>query len=319
MEIALFHRHLICCCFGTIFVSASANADGWKLDRTAYAFGTIALDAEEIVWDTDFGGEANNERLSQLNWNTYWAPTFSANAQLSYGDKLGVEFQTRFAITGDSFMSDYDWLYYHSTDEDSWSHRSYSDDTRLKYYYELGANIHRDFELEDSGIKLSPALGFNFTNLRWKAYGGEYVYSIDDFRDSEGEFPDDEAGIAYRMRYLTPYIGLTLSRQFGDYSLSATGKYGRSLRADVFDQHFVRDLEISANAPSLHYLSAEIELRRAINENFDVFASLDWQHFERQTMTSHYKYKYEPDFDYPDGAAAALDTSSLSFGTVYKF
>lgn len=44
--------------------------------------------------------------------------------------------------------------------------------------------------------------GFKYTNMKWKAYGGSYIYSGDGFgfREDRGKFPDGEPVIDYEQR-----------------------------------------------------------------------------------------------------------------------
>ncbi|MBX8819108.1 omptin family outer membrane protease, partial [Ochrobactrum sp. MR31] len=88
-------------------------------------------------------------------------------------------------------MKDYDWLMdppagYGS---DAWSHRSIHPDTQLNRYITADLALGHNFYVNETAL-LNLHGGFKYTNVKWDAYGGSYIYSRNEFRDDVGDLSD---------------------------------------------------------------------------------------------------------------------------------
>ncbi len=317
MNIRFISTCFVVCSIG--YSSAQADDFVVKLKDSHYSFGILNLYAEEIVWDNTLGGAPANEKLSQLNWSTYWAPSISAGIVLGFGDHFDLNADATFSLSGDSYMVDYDWLVFSSTEPDSWSERSRHEDTRLDYFYSFDVSASKTYAVYDKQLLITPMIGANYTRTKWTAYGGDYVYSYDDFRDEVGTFPDGEKGISYRMSYFSPYIGARLAHDYGNFQLETYGKIGFSL-ANVADQHFMAGLDFEGHYDPNIYTSAGVKLTYQVVDNLSGYVGFDWQGFPQNTGdTDVYDLIYDESSSFPDGEATSLRAYKIDFGMSYSF
>lgn len=90
-------------------------------------------------------------------------------------------------------MEDYDWA---SGDYafDNWTDQSIHPGADLDRYINLDAAIGKNFAM-DENITINLHGRFKYTNVKWTAHGGSYIYSKLGFRDDFGKFTAGEKGI----------------------------------------------------------------------------------------------------------------------------
>ncbi len=208
------------------------------------ALGIVSLEANELV----YFNAGSDVRLSQLIWQST-APVLTAGLDVSLPEGWTFTAKAEVAMSGDSYMEDYDWLspYATGTGDDDWSDRSQHPDTRLDWYFNgtmlLGYNL-----VNSDGVKLNVNGGLKYTDVQWAAYGGSYVYSDGGYRNDVGNFPDGEKGITYRQMFPAIVAGLDGEVSDGDWTFAGGAHAGLTFSAKDDDRHWMR-------TPPLQFLS----------------------------------------------------------------
>lgn len=221
--------------------------------------GLLNIEAREYVYLGD-------DKASQLDWDTDGVVLYTASAGADLGESWYVKGKLELGLGGDGHMVDYDWVPEFAIDQsmDGWSDRSIHPDTRLDYYFSGTAEIGRTiFTDEDSNVSVGG--GFKYTEVRWEAFGGSYIYSNEDVgvRNDVGEVPDGLKGISYRQRIPTVFLGVDGSTRFDRFTLSGGIKGGMTLGIDDKDDHWLNEARVFGSmktAPVL-MLNAEIDYR----------------------------------------------------------
>lgn len=235
------------------------------------SIGVISLEANELVYD-DVGSDT---RLSQLIWQST-APVLTAGLDVSLPEGWTFTAKAQVAMSGDSYMEDYDWIppYATGTGDDDWSDRSQHPDTRLDWYFNgsllLGYNL-----LNADGVKLNVNGGFKYTDVQWAAYGGSYVYSENGYHDEVGEFPAGEKGITYRQMFPAVVVGLDGEITDGDWTFGAGAHAGLTFNAQDDDHHWQRTppLDFIDKLVSAPLVSAEASVGYKIADKTQIYLS----------------------------------------------
>lgn len=207
-------------------------------DRTVElrgSIGVIGLEAREHVFPT--AGSTDN--LSLLIWQSA-APMATGDVRVRLPDDWTVSGRLRAAISGTSYMEDYDWTGAHfvSYDFDDWTHRSQHPDTNLDWYFDGSLAVGRDVMVEDA-VRVNLNGGFKYTDVQWTARGGSYVYSVGGFRDTNGNLADTPA-ITYRQQLPTLFAGLDIEAVENGWTYGVSAKGGMTLFGLATDQHWMR-------------------------------------------------------------------------------
>ncbi|WP_027038423.1 omptin family outer membrane protease [Mesorhizobium ciceri] len=233
-------------CTSSIATLAFATVCTWSAfataaDRTIYSapdkslvflggVGYTWLKADELVFDS-----AGN-RISKLIWQTN-APVLTAGLT---ADANGWTFSANAVVgfSGNSHMEDYDWLELApSFAAADWSNQSIHPDTHLDRYINLDLAAGRDFAI-DEVTTLNLHGGFKYTNVKWSAYGGSYIGSVERFRDTRGKFPHDEPLVDYEQRYPGFFLGVEATTKLDNWALSGLVRGGLSINARAIDLHW---------------------------------------------------------------------------------
>nr|WP_170954339.1 MULTISPECIES: omptin family outer membrane protease [Mesorhizobium] len=97
--------------------------------------------------------------------------------------------------------------------------------TRLDRYIDLDIAAGPDFVINDATV-INLHGGVKYTDMKWKAYGGSYIYSGEGFRDYRG-VPGPKPGIDYEQRYFGLFLGAEATTTLGN--LSALGPAAQRL------------------------------------------------------------------------------------------
>lgn len=256
--------------------------------RLRASLGATYLQGNEFVY-------AGTYRVSKLIWETT-APLLrgSISADLGYGISISAE--GSMAFNGDSHMVDYDWLHGDDTHE-NWTHRSEHPDTSLEHFWTGAATIGYDLaNVEDAVIRLHG--GFQYTDVKWNAFGGSYVYSSDTgFRDLVGSISPGEPAISYRQQMPEVFLGVDGEQYYGALRVGALMRAGLVVGAVATDDHWLRDLRFTDTI----YVQPAVELGLDAGYALGSHAEL--------TLGGRLKHMFEQ-----RGDAAAYDTAS---GTTY--
>lgn len=197
--------------------------------------GMASISADERVYAATTG----EENLSLLQWRST-APIASLDAKARFGDAWTLRGHVDAAIAGDSNMTDYDWLGGDYT-FDNWTDRSISPNTTLNWYLSGDIAVGRDLPIND-GLRLNVNGGIKYTDIKWTAVGGSYLYSTGGgFRNTPGTLPN-VPGIDYRMQLPTPFLGIDADLKDGPWTLDTSARAGMTAYASDTDNHYLRDL-----------------------------------------------------------------------------
>lgn len=290
-------------------LTGGALADGPSVHG---GIGLISINAHEYVFDGDL-------TLSHLIWQSR-APVLMVGFDFDRG-RVTFDADLDYAFRGDSRMEDYDWLepYVFSYDADDWTDRSIHEDTDLAHYLRgsivLGYNL-----VEDDGLTVNVGAGFRYTDVKWDAYGGTFVYSVSGFRDTVGSFTPGEPGISYRQQFPETFIGLDIGMVHGAWTMGLEAEAGITIRAHATDDHWMRDLrfvDYLYHAPTLR-LGASVGY--AMSERASILAGIDYSKiFTARADTIETDTVTLETATYLDGAGASLRTISASVGFAMAF
>jgi outer membrane protease len=278
-----------------------SSADGTVIFRGSY--GITAIKANELVWE----GKA---KVSQLIWKSQGISTFTGDATFALDKSFYVKAIGTIGFGGDGYMADYDWF----NAGGPWTHRSQHPDTRLDHYFALSLEAGREI-LSHDGTSVSLGGGFKYTDVKWSAYGGSYVYSDSGFRADRGKFPDGEKGISYQQQWPVPYLGVNLSHTEGDWTFGSALQGGIAVGADGTDDHWMRDLRFIDHfdtTPAV-MISASAEYEFRPSTAFYVSGSFDHM-FRTRADTDMINKTTGGKREFPDGAGADYQSVTVSLG-----
>lgn len=226
------------------------SADGAVVFRGSY--GITAIEANELVYD-------GKQKLSQLIWESSAVSTFTGQVKIDL-DHFFLRATGTIGVGGDGHMRDYDWL----VEDRPWSDRSIHPDTRLNHYFSGTIEAGREV-LSRDGTTVSLGGGVKYTDVKWTAWGGSFVYTSSDFRDTKGDFPDKDKGISFRQQWPVPFLGIDLTHSEGAWTFSGAFQGGVAVNGKGTDDHWMRDLRfidrVEATPAVMITGSAEYEFR----------------------------------------------------------
>ena len=226
------------------------SVDGTVVFRGSY--GITAIEANELVY-------SGKQKISQLIWQSTAVSTFTGQVKVDF-DRFFLRATGTMGLDGDGHMRDYDWL----VEGKPWSHRSVHPDTRLNHYFTGGIETGREV-LSYDGTMISLGGGIKYTDVKWTGWGGSFVYTSTDFRDTKGKFPDDEKGISYRQQWPVPFLGVDLTHNEGPWTFAGAFQGGVAINGKGTDDHWMRDLRFIDHVETTPAVmitgSAECEVR----------------------------------------------------------
>ncbi|MCC5780474.1 omptin family outer membrane protease [Nitratireductor sp. B36] len=247
-------------------------------DRAVTFIGGVGytfLEAEEIVYDS-----AGN-RISALFWESE-APVLTGGLRARLAGPWTLAANATVGLSGNSGMEDYDWLDASpSYAFNDWSDRSVHPDTELNHYFTGDIALGRDFEIRDS-VTLNLHGGFTYTDVKWTAFGGSYVYSENGFRDEQGDFRDSERGISYQQKFPGVFIGAEATSRHKGWTFSLQARGGLNFKVEDEDHHWSRDLRFNGDFGTMPFLSLSGRVEHSISNNANLFLAGSFeQHFDR--------------------------------------
>jgi outer membrane protease len=281
------------------------SADGEVVFKGSY--GITAIEAHELVYQ-------GKNKISQLIWQSTAVSTFTGQVKVDL-DRFFLRATGTIGVGGDGYMRDFDWQQANMP----WTDRSQHPDTTLNHYVTGSIEAGREV-LNLDGTVVSLAAGFKYTDVQWSAWGGSYVYSFSDFRDSRGKFPDNQKGITYRQQWPVPFLGLDLARSEGPWTFLGSFQGGVAIDGTGTDNHWLRNLlfvdHVDMTPAVMATASVEYEFRPdtaffvsgAVDKIFRARADTD----ARDTVNNiHERYK--------NGAGADFLSGTISLGLRGKF
>ncbi len=268
------------------------------------SIGLALLEANEFVYETDDGSTT-----SQLIWESTGVPVATFEAEWQAGERLVLAGSLSLGLGRDSHMVDYDWL----VEGQDWSERSQHPDTELDRYVTVDVSARYDFLKRERG-RLGLTGGFSYTNVKWTARGGDFVYSSPgDFRDQVGSFPDGQKGISYEQQLPAIYAGPAAAISFWDMTLSGRAVGGITLEGRDVDDHWNRNLRFEENFDPAPYLGLAARLDVPIGPGADLFLGGRYQRHFLMKGTTTITDSGSGEVEFLDGDAAGASFSALTF------
>lgn len=237
--------------------------------------GYTRLEGNELVYD----GAGN--RISHLIWKTE-APVINLGVDGTFGQGWTVAGKAQFGFNGNSDMKDYDWA---NGDFafDNWSDRSIHPDTALDRYINLDIAVGKNFDVSEDAI-LNLHGGVKYTNVKWTAYGGSYIYSTPGlgFRGDVGVSPAGEKAITFEQRYPGLFIGGKATITSGEWTLTGLVRGGLTVGATDTDHHWLRNLRFEEKYRAIPFVVLGAEGSYRVSERTQLTIGADFERFFRK-------------------------------------
>jgi len=281
------------------------SADGQVVFRGSY--GITAIEANEVVYQ-------GKRKISQLIWQSSAVSTFTGDLKVDM-DRFFLRANASVGLGGDGHMRDYDWL----VSDKPWSHRSTHPDTRLNHYFTGSLEAGRAV-LSSDDTTISLGAGIKYTDVKWTAWGGSYVYSDTGFRKDKGDFPDGEKGISYRQQWPVPFLGIDISHSEGPWTFSGAFQGGVAVNGKGTDDHWMRDLRFIDNVETTPAVMISASAEYEVRPDIAFYVSGAFDQVIRGRADTDMIDKVSGDLiRFPDGAGADYMSMTVSLGLRGKF
>ncbi len=274
--------------------------------------GYLSGTAKEFVYDPSSGS-----KLSELDWQLNNAAIVKGAADLALTDWFSLSLSGWTAIGSDSVLDDYDWLVPSTT---QWSDHSHHSDTRLRSATQttLGVAL-RLYHAHD--VSLSAVAGYQWTQFKWRAYGGSYVYTTTTFRDTIGSFTPGQLVGAYSQHYQTPFLGIA-----GTYDLNSDWQLSAALKGSPWgvsgsdlDNHALRSTIFTESTSKSQFFSMSIGAAYAFNARTQLAGTIDYQSYSQGKASSSALDQTTGTTSYTPGNAAGLGNDALTAGISLRY
>lgn len=209
----------------------------------------------------------SRSKLSQLDWKAQ-ALTLGVRAAVRPLENVTLRGSIWAAVASEADMRDRDWMF-GNQGSDYWTHQSLHPNTRVPKAWQADVSgAYRFFE--DGDVAVAALAGYRHYDIKYRAYGGSYTYSVNGFRDVTGVFAPSQLTISYRQQWDTPYLGLGTYYQGKTLSLAAEiygspVSFGRdrdyhALRHTLFTEKFTPSGMIGANIAVEYPITSALSL-----------------------------------------------------------
>lgn len=297
---------------GTASATESAPVFSDQDVSVSGGIGLLNIDASEFVYDGDY-------KLSQLDWESRGIVLFSLEAEAELqGDYL---LKANFGVggLGDGFMTDYDWLSNGPNGMDDWTDRSRHPDTGLQHYAAGSLELYRRLWADDDrSLKIGG--GLKYTDVKWTANGGSYIYSRPGYRDTTGTFNDDERVISYRMQMPLTYASVAATQNIDRWSLGGTLKAGLSLGINDIDDHWLKSNRFYDRMNPAPMIGVDVTANYAVTDDFSIYLGGSFEKiFEAGGSMEVVHTKTGATTNIDGGAGANYQSVNLTFGIKRQF
>lgn len=274
--------------------------------------GYLTGEATEIVYWPSVG----NHKASELTWKIDNLFMIGIDAQMKVQNWLTVNFDGWFkAFDGDGTMDDYDW----QVPGLDWTDWSTHDDTDVTEASIIDLNADFAFFRTDSAA-FSAIVGYKRDNFGWESYGGDYVYSVNGFRDTAGSFPDGLLGIGYEQTYDSLYFGMGFAAYFTKFELAGRMIYSPIVQGEATDNHYLRNLVTYDDIEDGDMFAFDISGNYLINRNLSVLMAYSYQKYDTTQGDAEWQFLDEGvAYFIVDGAGMDLTYSLFSVSLRYTF
>jgi outer membrane protease len=279
-------------------------------------FGAIGIEAREYVYNLS----GSEDVLSLLIWQSV-APMATIDLKANLPDNWTLRARGRAAMSGDSYMEDYDWLtpFRPSFAFNDWTHRSQHPNTNLDWYLDGSIAIGKNLLVEPNAT-LNVNGGLRYTDIQWAARGGSFTYSVGGFRDTSGEFAD-VPGITYRQQLPVLFAGIDAEVTDGPWTYTADAQAGVVLFGLATDHHWMRDLRFLDIIRPAPVFSASASMAYDFSDNMGVFlgGSVEKMMVARADAETYDIPSGTQLSSFPNSSGAELGTISVTAGLKGSF
>ncbi|WP_235824296.1 omptin family outer membrane protease [Brucella anthropi] len=295
----------------------SADISNKKTTDINYTFsggiGYSWIKADEIVYDQD-------NRISHLIWKSQM-PVLSGKITADIGSDLTFSGNLKVGLTGSGNLHDYDWLSdasgFSGYDFNNWTDHSQSE-TDLDRYISFDVALGHNFVINPQNT-LNIHGGFKYTNVKWTASGGDYVYSSKGFRDTTSTLPDGKV-ISYEQRLPALFIGSEWTTNVDRWSFSALGRAGLTVSGKDLDDHWLRDLHFIDTFNRAPFFELQANASYSFNEQTSLYVTAGFEkHMKMRGDTQIFDHADSTMSFASDGAGASLQAATVSAGLKVKF
>jgi len=196
------------------------------------------------------------------------------------GGALTWKVAERFRINGGAWMGlsegsgemlDYDWV----VDGMEWTHYSRSDVDVTDATF-IDVNLAWQF-VRAGDFSLDALVGIKNSTFAWENYGGEYIYSVNGFRDEVGTFEEGEVGITYEQSFTIPYLGVMAAYHSESVDIGAYLIGSAFGTANDKDHHVMTGVHYEEEFDAVPYVAAGITAVWRFAERFYVSAGVEYE------------------------------------------
>ncbi len=269
---------------GVWLVAGAAVADVLGDDETA-TLPSVSADAEHLAskfsvaasirWQRGKAKElvyAGPFKISELTWDIQDLAYVGLTLRVALGARWALEASHWEAVTaGSGGMTNYDFLIPGFPEWTDFSdgpvdmNRAYMSDIRM---------IWAAWEQKQTQFQLQG--GYRQSHWDWSQYGGDFVYSVNGFRDFVGSFPSRENGINYEQTFHIPYFGVGVQANRRMLEFSGYLQYSPFAWADAFDEHVLRELFFEDTFRGIDYFGAGASVIYPLGERWYLSGAWDW-------------------------------------------
>ncbi|THV14032.1 omptin family outer membrane protease [Rhizobium rhizophilum] len=257
---------------GIVLAAAPVSAQDARFGKSDGSFryfagiGMANIKAGEYVY-------SGNRKISQLDWESKGVKTGTIGGEVDIGYAWRLKGRLDVGLGGDGYMEDWDWL---STSYSGWTHQSLHPDTELDRY--INVLLEAERALVDTGAtRLGVGGGVGYTNVKWTARGGSYIYSDVTLHDTVGDFADGEKGISYEQRIPTLFLSANAEQRIGALTLSGVVRGGAALGYKGVDDHWMRDLRFTDTMDLAPMMGATVTADYRILPSAAIYVGGDFQ------------------------------------------
>ena len=231
--------------------------------RVRVEAGMLFLRGDEYVFDGD-------STLSQLIWESK-LPVLRGSIDVRVGGGFSVRAEGSLAGLGTSSMEDYDW-YVPTGNFDDWTHRSQHSDTSVDHFYTGAFSLGYDLVREPDAVVRAHA-GLKYTDVQWSAYGGSYIYSVNGFRATVGNFADGTPATTYRQQLPEIFLGVDGEQRYGKLRVGGLLRGGITVFGQSRDNHWMRILLVEDSFRVTPTFTAGLDMGYALGRNAELFVA----------------------------------------------
>ena len=281
--------------------------------RLRGSYGLMAVGADEIVKPLDW-------ELSHLYWRSTNVQIASAALEVDITPTWTAILKGSIGFGGTHHMEDYDWIppYFTDLGIGGYSDKSVHDKTEMDKYFSVDGALR--YNMVDDPIGSFGFLGgAKYTNVKWTAYGGSYLYSVGGVRNTAGSFADIAVG-SYEQKLPVVYLGAEGTYRAGDWSFGGSGTAGVGIRPSSVDYHFLRTTKFEDQFSLAPEVSAALSAEyRIINHiSFYTDAKGSWL-FQSKGDTKATNWSTGASQTYYDLAGMGAYSASVSVGLKGSF